>query len=239
MSEDQGHRAKSGRRATPLDRETVIDAALELIDREGSQSFTMRALGKSIGVEAMSLYRYASGREDLLEGVVALILDGVTEKLTEVEFESWQEYLQHFAHAVRDSALAHPNAFPLVATRHPAAPWLRPPLRSIDCVEHLLRTLKGFGLSDEVVIDVYRTFSSLLLGHLLLTVSTLGAETSAPEEPLDEGNADVPNGDGSLGIHPDSEISRLKYQLSEDHEEEVFEAAMESLLDRIELQVSQ
>ena len=30
----------------------------------------MRRLGKELGVEAMSLYRYVNGREDLLEGMV-------------------------------------------------------------------------------------------------------------------------------------------------------------------------
>ena len=40
-------------------------------------------------------------------------------------------YLQWLAHGVRALAREHPNVFPLIATRHPAAPWLRPPLRSL------------------------------------------------------------------------------------------------------------
>ena len=43
--------------------------------RRGPHSLTMRGLGQDLGVEAMSLYRYVSGREDLLEAVVALLLD--------------------------------------------------------------------------------------------------------------------------------------------------------------------
>ena len=41
--------------------------------------------------------------------------------------EGWQAYLQWLAHGVRSLARDHPKVFPLIATRHPAAPWLRPP----------------------------------------------------------------------------------------------------------------
>lgn len=239
MNDDRSNRAPRTTRPRKLNRTVVIAAALEAIDRNGCQGLTMRGLGKSLDVEAMSLYRYASGREDVLEGVVDLLLKDITAQLDSQSFDSWQGYLQHLAHIVREVGVAHPNAFPLIATRHPAAPWLRPPLRSIEVVEHFLRTLRGFGFSDEMVVSTYRSFSSLLLGHLLLTVSVLGAETSPPDEPLDEGEATVPNGDGRLVLSPDSEIARLKGKLSEDHEAEEFEAAIESLLERIELVVSQ
>ena len=56
-----------------LDREVVVRAALRAIDARGPHSLTMRGLGQDLGVEAMSLYRYVSGREDLLEAVVAQI----------------------------------------------------------------------------------------------------------------------------------------------------------------------
>ncbi|UJH69586.1 TetR/AcrR family transcriptional regulator [Ornithinimicrobium sp. INDO-MA30-4] len=86
----------------------------------------MRRLGKDLGVEAMSLYRYVSGREDLLDAVVDALLDGVTDNIDAQEPTSWQNYLQLMAHEIRKIAIAHPAVFPLVATRHPAAPWLRP-----------------------------------------------------------------------------------------------------------------
>lgn len=34
----------------------------------------MRSLAQDLGVEAMSLYRHVHGKEDLLEGVVALLI---------------------------------------------------------------------------------------------------------------------------------------------------------------------
>ncbi len=46
----------------PLSRARIADAALGLIDRDGSDGLTMRGLGAELGVEAMSLYRYVDGR---------------------------------------------------------------------------------------------------------------------------------------------------------------------------------
>ena len=231
--------ARPDRSGRGLDRRMIIEAALEAIDRDGAQNLTMRGLGQKLGVEAMSLYRYVTGREDVLEAVVGSLLDGLIERLDERLSASWQGYLQSLAHTIRDVALAHPHAFPLVATRHPAAPWLRPPLRSLDVVEHFLTKLDDFGFSDDQTVDAYRAFSSFLLGHLLLEVASMGAETSPVEEPLDEGDAKIANKDGNAALPPGSQVARLRAKLSEDRGAEEFEASLEMLLDRMELDVSQ
>ncbi|MFT0847255.1 TetR/AcrR family transcriptional regulator C-terminal domain-containing protein [Actinomycetaceae bacterium L2_0104] len=222
-----------------LDREKVVKAALRVIDRDGIRALTMRGLGKELGVEAMSLYRYVTGREDLLEAVVVELLTGVMEELDGDITTSWQGYMQNLAHSVRKLALEHPAAFPLIATRHPAAPWLRPPLRSLDVVENFLTTLQRFGFSDVQLVEAYRSFTSFLLGHLLLEAAAQGVETSPLEEPIDEGGAQIPNRDGKTRLNRNSEVFRLRSLLSEDHGAEEFESSLETLLDRIELEVSQ
>ena len=147
----------------------------------------MRSLAQELGVEAMSLYRYVHGREDLLEGVVALVMGGLLSSLDDELSEHWQGFLQTVAHEVRSISIDHPKAFPLVATRHPAAPWLRPPLRSVEVVDAFLSTLLAHGFTDEQAVNAYRSFSSFLLGQLLLESAVRGAETGPVEEPLDEG----------------------------------------------------
>lgn len=117
----------AGSSSPRLSRDLIVRSALELIDRSGAHGLSMRALGQQLDVEAMSLYRYVHGKEDLLEGVVALLMSDLTAALEREEGQHWQAFLQLVAHEVRRIASDHPLAFPLVATRHPAAPWLRPP----------------------------------------------------------------------------------------------------------------
>jgi TetR/AcrR family tetracycline transcriptional repressor len=222
-----------------LDREVIVQAALRFIDRDGAQGLTMRALAQDLGVGAMALYRYVSGREDLLEAVVAELLEGVNEDLDEALAGTWQGYLQTLAHAVRRIAVEHAGAFPLVATRHPAAPWLRPPLRSLDLVEDFLETLSRHGFTDPQIAGAYRAFSSFLLGQLLLESATRGAKTSPVEVPFDEGDAQIPNQDGQVDLKGRPATARLRPLLSEDRSDEEFEVSLEILLDRLEMALSQ
>ena len=222
-----------------LSRKLIVETALVQIDRAGAQGLSMRSLALELGVEAMSLYRYVNGREDLLEGVIASLMGDLTSDLEGELSEHWQGYLQNVAHHVRRIAIDHPKAFPLVATRHPAAPWLRPPLRSVEVVNTFLSALIARGFSDAQAVGAYRSFSSFLLGQLLLESAVRGAETGPVEEPLDEGDADVPERDGQIGLDSAPEVRRLRPLLSEDRSGEEFEVSLEGLLDRLNRELTQ
>jgi TetR/AcrR family tetracycline transcriptional repressor len=226
---------------TPLTRELIINQAIEFVDERTLTQLSMRNLGKRLGVEGMSLYRYVNGREDLLEGMVdALVHDLEIDPKRELDLsDGWQAYLQWLAHGVRKLAHEHPNIFPLIATRHPAAPWIRPPLRSLQIVEDFLTALMSRGFEAAAAVNAYRVFSSFLLGHLLLETSILGAGTAPVEEPLDEGQSEMPNSDGEMDISDFPHVAKLREQLSEDHGSEEFERALEDLLDRLDLRLNE
>ena len=78
-----------------------------------------------------------------------------------------------------------------------------------------------------------------MLGQLLLESAMRGAETAPVEEPLDEGDADIPERDGETDLDDESEVSRLRPLLSEDRSEEEFEISLEVLLDRLSKELSQ
>lgn len=230
--------ATAGRRR-PLSRALVVEQGIAFVDEHGLPALTMRALGQSLGVEAMSLYRYVNGREDLLDAMVAHLVDRLhLDPAEEMQpADGWQGYLQWLAHAVRSLAHHHPHVFPLVATRHPSAPWLRPPLRSLEIVEDFLQQLTSRGFSDPDAVAAYRAFSSFLLGHLLLEAASRGASAVPAEEVLDEGDADVPVSDVDLADFPLT--ARLRPLLSQDRDDEEFELALENLLNRLAVVVGQ
>lgn len=214
----------------PLSRARVVAAGVALADTLGVEAVSMRQVGRQLGVEAMSLYRYVPGRENLLDAVVGSVLDemAVDPEVLDSPRDGWQDFLQRLAHGVRRVALAHPRAFPLVASRPTEAPWLRPPLRSLDTVETFLAGLVEEGFTDEAAVAAYRAFTSFLLGHLLLEVSTYGADVG----PLDVVDDAEPRNERPLD-HPT--VERLSAALGEDHAATEFEEALESLLDRIAL----
>ena len=213
-----------------LDQMSILHEAVAFIDEHGVQNLTMRRLGARLGVEAMALYRYVPGREQVLDGVVEVIMDelyGDTMRSADIS-NTWTEYLQRMAHGVRRLALAHPQGFPLVATRPPAAPWLRPPLRSLRWVEAFLEGLVHHGFSGDSSVVVYRAFSTFLLGHLLLETSTLGGEMGlsvADDTEFIESN--------DLANYP--MVTQFSDTLASDAYQDEFEESLEDLLDRLSL----
>ncbi|MEV0767578.1 TetR/AcrR family transcriptional regulator C-terminal domain-containing protein [Nocardia salmonicida] len=213
-----------------MDRVLILESAIALIDEEGLAHLTMRRLGSWLGVEAMALYRYVSGRDDLLAGVVDHLVDQLYDQnLMEPDDEggSWQGYLQRLAHGVRRVAIEHPEVFPLMAASPPQAPWLCPPLRSLNWMESFLETMLHYGFDDRQAVQIYRSFATFLLGHLLLEVATMGVELSpiATAEPGQHESSD-------LADYP--HVYRLQRQLAANRAADEFEESLEALLDRLE-----
>ena len=210
-----------------LDRARVVTAAITVIDADGVHGLSMRKLGAQLGVEAMAVYHYFSGRDEILDCVVETMVDDLhTDPELQVHTDHWEEYLYRVAYAVRRIASAHPQVFPLIATRPPAAPWIKPPLRSLRWMESFLQTLQQCGFSDEASVEAYQAFSSFLLGHLLLEVSAQGADVGPVEEP-----EPTPAKPSDLDGYP--LLKRLEPLLSRDRAAEEFEEALEALVQRL------
>ncbi|PKH41773.1 transcriptional regulator, TetR family [Nocardioides alpinus] len=214
----------------PLSRERIVEAAIAFIDEHGLPGLTMRRLGNELGVEAMALYRYVPGKEDLLDAVVEELIEGMRRDVDVLDAprDGWQDFLIRLAHGVRRVALEHPKAFPLVASRPTEAPWLRPPLRSLAWVEVFLSGLLAEGFTEEAAVASYRAYTSVLLGNLLLEVSNHGADVG-PLDVLDDMSGD----DAALRDYP--QVRRLRSALSEDRAAAEFEESLEALLDRMTL----
>lgn len=104
----------------PLSAERVVSAALAIIDSDGIAALSMRTVAAKLGVEAMSLYRHVSSREELLLGVADLVL-------AEIEIPppgtAWREAMRRRALSARQAFLRHPSAAIVVescATMTPA-----------------------------------------------------------------------------------------------------------------------
>lgn len=256
-------------RGRGLSRELVARTTLELIDEEGVGAASMRAIASRLGVEAMSLYKHVQHRDDLLDAVIDLVVAELDEdpEVRRRPEDGWRDYLSRLAHGVRRFAVAHPHAFPLVATRPAEAPWINPPLRSLAWIESMLQALRGSGFDDDQVLFAYRSFNSFLLGYLLMES---GARTLRdPQEgdgALAPGQTDpepVPGGLtptrdaeereaiddaetpqelvdplGEVDVEEYPTIHRLAPQLAQDHYVEEFERALEDMLDRIGAQLA-
>jgi TetR/AcrR family tetracycline transcriptional repressor len=168
-------------RRTPLSRDRVLRAALDLVDREGVDALTMRRLGRELGVEAMSIYGYVDSKGDLIEGVVEQVFRQMP--LIVPGPGRWQDRLRRHAGAYRSVLLDHPNAVRLVARR---------PLNTEGTaafVDSALAELRGLGLDLAMADRVLGVIASFTLGHVAEQVGDeLRARTPAPRRDTIDGD---------------------------------------------------
>lgn len=149
-----------------LSRDTVLQAALELVDEDGLEALSMRRLGNRLGKDPMALYRYAPNRDALLDGVTELLLDQWAIPRPG-QSPSWQEQLRDAAQDFRTLVLDHRHVVPLLVTRPLSTPMgLRPP-GALRPLEQILSILSSAGFSPADALHAYRTYYGFLIGHIL------------------------------------------------------------------------
>ena len=62
--------APTTRATAALTREQILTAAVAIIDAEGVEALTMRRLGQALDRDPMAIYRHATDKDALLDGVV-------------------------------------------------------------------------------------------------------------------------------------------------------------------------
>src|SRR4029453_18614237 len=91
----------------PLSKERVLRAALAMADEGGIESLTMRKLAHELGVEGMSLYHYVAKKDDLLAGIVDIVL---LEIELPAEGADWKAAIRRIAISAHDTLTRHPWA---------------------------------------------------------------------------------------------------------------------------------
>jgi TetR/AcrR family tetracycline transcriptional repressor len=143
-------RARSRPVRLPLDRAAVLEAAIRVLDRDGSKGLTMRRVADELGVAAASLYGHVANKEELIQ----LVLDRLFGELpTTFSGDTWQEQLKEFMRTVRRLFLAHPGSAELTMGRVPLGP------NFLVHLESLLKIGRAAGLPDRIV-----AFAGDLLG---------------------------------------------------------------------------
>jgi AcrR family transcriptional regulator len=108
-------------RRPQLTRGQVVAAAVELADRAGIESISMRRLAQVLGVEAMSLYTHVRNKDDLLDGMVDAVI-GMIPVDADAGAAGWRASLRRMALDARGVMLRHPWAPRTVETRPAPGP---------------------------------------------------------------------------------------------------------------------
>ncbi len=147
---------RSKKPTNTLSKETIVVAALAMIDREGLESFSIRGLAKSLGVYPTAVTWYLASRREILAEVVEL----VTSDLSPARFyESWQEYLRLVFRKFRSGIRGHPHMAQLIGTHLIANPAV-----DLAFVERMLSALSHAGFRGNKLVAAYNTAIVSMVG---------------------------------------------------------------------------
>src|ERR1700722_17164252 len=135
-----GRRAPGRRGPKPgLSVDGIVDAAVRIADAEGLEAVSMARVAKELGFTTMSLYRYVTSKDELLQlmfnasplGAESIVLEG----------DDWRFRLRAWAIIQRDMLDLHPWITQMSMPAPPLAP------NSLHFVERGLEALAGTGLA--------------------------------------------------------------------------------------------
>ena len=141
---------------SPLTRERVLEAAIDLADQAGIDALSMRKLGGTLGVEGMALYRHVRDKDDLLDGMVDTVMGEVP--APDVDAGDWKTAMRELAVGARAVMLRHPWAPAAIVARPDVGPAT---LRHIDRV---LRILESGGFSIDMAHHALHVLGSRVFG---------------------------------------------------------------------------
>jgi AcrR family transcriptional regulator len=142
-------------RRAQLTRQQVVTAAIELADRDGIESISMRRLAQELGVEAMSLYTHVRNKEDLLDGIVDAVIGMIP---VDAGAADWRTSLRRMALGARGVMLRHPWAPRAIETRTAPGP------AALAYVNAVLGILREGGFSIAQAHHALHILGSLVLG---------------------------------------------------------------------------
>ena len=157
----------------------MLRAAMELADGAGLAALTMRALGDSLGVEAMSLYNHVANKETLLQSIADLV---VAEIDLPRQGEKWEPAVRHCALSAHAAFMRHPWACGLVMGPV-SSPAVSPVVEGrLAYIEALLRCFREGGFSPALSYHAYHSIDGHVLGFTLWEIGHSTSGTLLTDE---------------------------------------------------------
>jgi AcrR family transcriptional regulator len=203
-----------------LSRERIVRAAVELADASGEEAVTMRGVAESLGFEAMSLYRHVASKDDLLDGMLDVVL---AEWELPDEGVDWTERIRTSARSIHVALRRHPWAARLLVTGYRVRP------ARLRYMEWLLGQLREAGFDADTTYHVYHLLDGHVFGFSLWEIAYTNTAPDAQEQ-MSKVAGSIPWDDyPHLAAHRDQHMSDGRHR-----EVSAFEVGLDLILDGLE-----
>lgn len=138
----------------------IIKRAVQIADKDGIESLSMRKLASQLNVEAMSLYHHVRSRETLLDHMVDSVFSELSSQGYSKE-QSWQKLMFNGSVRMRKVLLSHPWAVGLLDSRQNPGP------ATLQYQNDRLGKLRSAGFTIEMAAHAVALQDSYIYGFVL------------------------------------------------------------------------
>ena len=142
-------------RKTPLSRERVLLAAVDLADREGADAPSMRRLAAELGVVPMALYKHVANKDELLDGMIDVVVEDIDPPRTDTD---WKSAVRDRILSARRALLRHPWASRVMESR------TRPTPTVMSYMDSMIQMFTDGGFSIDLTHHVMHALGSRMIG---------------------------------------------------------------------------
>jgi AcrR family transcriptional regulator len=156
-----------------LSRERVLRAAVELADEAGIESLSMRRLASELGVVPMALYKHVADKEDLLDGMIDLVIAKIDPPVPGAE---WKAAVRERILSARRALLRHPWARRALETRTTPTPVV------LAYQDSMIGLFRDAGFSLDLTHHVLHAIGSRIFGFTQELYEASNTPNPQPEE---------------------------------------------------------
>jgi len=150
--------AKGASEASGLSRATIVAAALDLIDEQGLEVFSLRGVAKRLGVYPTAVYWYVDNKDKLLAEAVALAFQPEEPPNPTAD---WRTDIRKLFRRWRAAIRRHPNIAPAVGSQLASNTDVQ-----FELVERILNDLSRAGFEGKALIGAYNAIVASVVGFV-------------------------------------------------------------------------
>lgn len=184
----------------PLQRASVLAAAVALADVEGADAVSMRRLADALGVVPMALYKHVADKEDLLDGMVDTVIGEFDRPDPAAAERDWPTAVREVVLSARRAVIRHPWLRRALETRTVRTPAV------LGHMEVLTGLLLAGGLSPDLAHHAMHALGNRIWGFSPELFNDTGH--SAPRRPGRAGTPDPADYPGILAVSADARARR-------------------------------
>jgi AcrR family transcriptional regulator len=167
---------QDGRIRAPLNKERILRTAVALADHGGVEAASMRKIAQELGVVPMALYKHVAGKDELLDGMIDVVVAEIDPPATGVD---WKAAVRQRILSARQALLRHPWASRLMESRTEPTPTV------LAYMDSMIGMFRAGGFSMDLTHHAMHAMGSRLMGftqELFNDTSDVDPEAEAEAE---------------------------------------------------------